>query len=75
MSRRTGCETLRAMNCMVVPQDEKAPSICKFCSEGIWWNRVQTKNGIRNIPMSEAGHGGGGDMVLQRHHCKTRGTT
>lgn len=64
-----GLKTLRALTSAVVPMSERPNGRCRTCQSPLYWRKVQTATGVRNVPMEEAGHGGGGDKVLTRHRC------
>jgi hypothetical protein len=44
---------------------------CRKCGGAIWWGSVQFAGKPKPswIAYSEAGHGGGGDMVMEKHDC------
>ena len=44
---------------------------CRNCGGAIWWGQIRFKSQPKPswIAYSEAGHGGGGCMVMEKHDC------
>jgi hypothetical protein len=63
--------TARGWRTGLVSQNEPAHDKCRKCGGAIWWGSVQFKGQAKPswIAYSEAGHGGGGAMVMEKHDC------
>lgn len=68
-----GWKTLCALNGTTVEQEARPNGKCRYCGTELFWTDVQTKTGLRHVPMVEAGHGGGGLKALIRHRCSNQG--
>lgn len=54
-----------------ISQTAKSHGNCRNCGGAIWWGTVQFKGKDKPawIAYSEAGHGGAGAMVMEKHDC------
>lgn len=61
----------RAWKSGIIRQGAKPHAACRNCGGDIWFGQVQFKGKSKPswIAYSEAGHGGGGEMVMVKHEC------
>jgi hypothetical protein len=67
--------TARGWHTGVIPQDaiEQPHTHCKTCGDAIWFGKAITRSRAFWVAYSEAGHGGGGFAVMEKHDCSKPG--
>lgn len=63
--------TARNWRAGTISMNSPAHGQCRTCGGNIWWGTIQFRgqNKPAWIPYSEAGHGGGGMMAMEKHDC------
>lgn len=63
--------TARNWKSGIIAMNAEPHAQCRKCGGDIWFGKVQFKGNPKAswVLYSEAGHGGGGDMVMVKHDC------